>query len=175
VSLRIAYRVRQFWQALGFHAESVDARMWEEHLNPAQRWLFQGMAIAEQRHSLAVLHTLQADGHSEQALLQAALLHDMGKAGAQVQLGHRVVTVLMRSLALALLTRLARNEPGSWRYPFFVQLHHAERGADLAAGAGTHALAVALIRWHHTAPNKSELDPQGQELLAWLQAADEQN
>ena len=175
MSLRIAYRMRQLWQALGFHAESIDARTLEEYLNPEQRELFQSMPAAEQRHSLATLRTLQAKGHFEQALLQAALLHDAGKAGGRVRLWHRVATVLLRSLAPALLVPLARNEPGTWRYPFFVQLHHAERGAALAAEAGTHALAVALIRWHHSAPHESALGPQAQELLTWLQAADGQN
>lgn len=86
-----------------------------------------------------------------------------------------MVTVLLQAICPALLQRFALDNPRSWRYPFFVQLHHAQRGAEMAAQAGTHPLAVALIRWHHTPPEYSNLDSKGQALLAALRAADETN
>jgi hypothetical protein len=124
------------------------------------------------------------------ALAQAALLHDVGKVGGRIQLGNRAATVLLNALRPGLLHRLALNEPDSWRYPFYVLLHHAERGADLAARAGTDAVAVALIREHHTVPSAAAelgqrvpdvagppdtLDAQGQALLVLLQRADGEN
>jgi AcrR family transcriptional regulator len=173
------------------------------HLNTAQIALFRRMSAAEQTHALAVLHTLQQDGfkvmsspdrfrsgtdaggsrdrHSAQAidadpaLAQAALLHDVGKIGERIRIWHRVATALLQALYPALLRHLALNEPRSWRYPFFVLLHHAEHGADLSAGAGTDAVAVALIRAHHTAPEQSGLDAPRQALLTALRCADEQN
>jgi hypothetical protein len=135
------------------------------------------MSAAEQAHALAVLRTLGREQlvGGESALAQAALLHDVGKVEERIQLWHHVATVLLQALRPALLCRLALNEPHSWRYPFFVLLHHAERGADLSAGAGTDAGAVALIRAHHTAPERSGLDASSQALLTALRWADEQN
>ena len=222
VNLRLGYRVRQFWGALGWGAKPVEEDVLRTHLNAAQVALFQSMCAAEQRHSLAVLRTLQENGYAgaaptdgpngrpqltgawvqghgyrgtsterpsvssrntfpssagvgELALTQAALLHDVGKVEGRIRLWHRVSTVLLRTLHPALLHRLALNEPSSWRYPFFVLLHHAERGADLSAAAGADALAVALIRAHHTPAEQSGLDAPGQALLTALCAADGQN
>ena len=190
LNLRPVYRIRQFWGALGWGAKPVEEDVLRTYLNAAQIALFQSMCAAEQRHSLAVLHTLQKNGYqgassygiiprwakgAEPALAQAALLHDVGKVGGRIRLWHRAATVLLHALRPALLYRLALNEPSSWRYPFFVLLHHDERGADLCAGAGTEPVAVALIRAHHTAPEQSGLDAPGQALLAALRSADEQN
>lgn len=172
---RIGYRVRQFLTALGLLRAPVAEVAPTDYLNAAQMELFQSMTAAEQRHAVAVLHTLQKAGHAEAVLAQAALLHDVGKVGGRIKIWHRVATVLLQAIYPALLQHLVLDNPRSWRYPFFVQLHHAQRGAEMAAQAGTHPLAVALIRWHHTSPTETNLDPQGQTLLAALKAADETN
>jgi hypothetical protein len=180
VNLRPRYRVRQFWGALGSGAKPVDEAALRTHLNTAQIAVFRRMPVAEQAHALAVLHTLtsQAAARPEQvidpepALAQAALLHDVGKVEGRIRLWHRVAIVLLQALHPALLCRLA---PHSWRYPFFVSLHHAELGADLSARAGTDPVAVALIRAHHTTPEQSGLDAPSQALLTALRWADEQN
>jgi hypothetical protein len=203
VNLRLGYRVRQFWGALGCGAKPVEEAVLKTHLNAAQIALFRRMSVAEQAHAVAVLHALQEHGYNfsppaprpgrefdgtthamarleqgtgaEPALAQAALLHDVGKVEGRIRVWHRVATVLLQALRPALLYRLALNEPHSWRCPFFVLLHHAEHGADLSAGAGTDAVAVALIRAHHSAPEQSGLDAPSQALLAALRWADEQN
>ncbi|MGQ9493346.1 MAG: hypothetical protein ACUVR2_06240 [Anaerolineae bacterium] len=175
MTLRLGYRIQQFWTALGLFQTPMAAAEFSAHLNEAQVTLFQQMSPAEQRHALAVLHTLQRAGHHEAALAQAALLHDVGKVGGRIKLWHRVTTVLLQAIHPALLHRLAVDDPRSWRYPFYAQLHHAQRGAELVAQAGVHPLVVALIRWHHTRPCESELDSEGQALLAALRAADEAN
>jgi hypothetical protein len=127
----------------------------------------------DRRHGLAVLRTLQAQGHDEADLLAAALLHDAGKtAGARggVRLWHRVASVLLRTFTPGLLARLGQDRPGSWRHPFFVQEQHAAIGAELARAAGCSARTVTIIRCHEDAPDAGD-DP----LLAALRAADEVN
>jgi len=177
VNLRPVYRVRQFWGALGSASRPVDEALLGAYLNTAQIALFRRMSAAEQIHALAVLRTLEVEQGTgvETVLAQAALLHDVGKVGGRIRLWHRAAKVVLQALHPALLDRLAVDEPRSWRYPFFVLLHHAERGADLSAGAGTDAVAVALIRAHHMVPAQSGLDAPGQALLMALQRADEQN
>ncbi len=177
VNLRPGYRVRQFWGALLGASRPVDEALLGAYLNPAQTALFQRLPAAEQTHALAVLRAMEAEQGTDagRVLAQAALLHDVGKVGGRIRLWHRVAKVLLQALHPRLLDHLALDEPRSWRYPFFVLLHHAERGADLSAEAGTDAVAVALIRAHHLAPAQSGLDAQGQAMLAALQRADEQN
>jgi hypothetical protein len=198
VNLRPGYRVRQFWGALGSASRPVDEALLGAYLNTAQIALFRRMSAAEQIHALAVLRTLEVEqgtgpeegvrtrsAYVETVLAQAALLHDVGKVGGRIRLWHRAAKVVLQALHPALLDRLAVDEPRSWRYSFFVLLHHAERGADLSAGAGTDAVAVALIRAHHMVPaqsglahnarRSSGLDAPGQALLMALQRADEQN
>ena len=182
--MRLGYRVRQFLAALGLSRENLNDIELKAYLSPAQVELFQRMSVSERRHAFAVLHTLQKQGYSEKALLQAALLHDVGKVPpsvrrgqvrSRVRLWHRVVVVLLQSISPALLRQLALDKPHSWRYPFFIQLHHASLGAEMAAQAGMSDLAVALIRCHHLVPEESGLDAQGRTLLAALKAADEEN
>nr|MBC7244990.1 hypothetical protein [Chloroflexota bacterium] len=173
--MRLGYRIQQFWAALGLFQAPVAATEPSTYLNETQMALFRSMSASEQRHALSVLYTLQRAGYTGAELAQAALLHDVGKVGGRIKLWHRVAAVLLQAIYPALLHRLAVDDPSSWCYPFFAQLHHAQRGAEMAAQAGTHPLAVALIHWHHTPPGKSDLDAGGQALLAALIAADETN
>jgi len=183
IILRPGYRVHQFLAALSSKGSIGEVAL-SAYLNPAQAELFRLMPASEQRHALAILRTLEEEGHSDAVLAQAALLHDVGRAlldrgqgkvGRRVRLWHRVAAVLLEAVHPTLLHRLALNSPGSWRYPFFILSHHASRGAEMAAAVGTDPLAVALIRWHHTAPEESGLDVRGQALLAALRSADEKN
>jgi HD-like signal output (HDOD) protein len=110
---------------------------------------------------------LQRAGHDDPVLLQAALLHDVGKAAARLTLWHRVGMVLIERLAPRWMDRLARRQQG-WAAPFLVHARHPEIGARWAAQAGCSAEVVDLIRRHQ--------DPHvGNGRLAVLQLADRQN
>lgn len=109
------------------------------------RALFDGMPVADRRHALDVVQRLVAAGHDDCDLLAAALLHDAAK-GHRMRLWHRVAGVLLASVAPALLRRLASADPGSWRHPFHLYLHHARLSADLARAAGCSERAAAFVR-----------------------------
>ncbi len=87
-----------------------------------------------------------------------------------MRLWHRVAVVLIQLVSPGLLGRLAKDEQGSWRRLFYVQLHHAAIGAEAARLAGCSATTVNLIDRHEDA-----LDQTPDPLLAALQAADCQN
>jgi len=175
VSVRPFYRVRQFLLALCSRARPVDESAVSPYLNPLQAGLFQRMPPAEQQHALAVLRTLQSAGPIEASLAQAALLHDVGKVQGHIRLWHRVIVVLVQALVPSLLKDMALDQPGGWRYPFYVQSHHAQRGAAMAVQVGVEATAVALIGAHHTLPAQDGLGRYEQNMLAKLQAADGAN
>jgi hypothetical protein len=125
------------------------------------------MVRGDQRHGLDVFHALRAAGHKDRTLLEAALLHDVGKSGVRLTILHRVAIVLLDAAAPALLERLADQGKG-WRAPFAAHVQHARIGAELALSAGCTPDTVALIRDHHTPAHNDER-------LAALQRADREN
>ncbi|RME98050.1 MAG: hypothetical protein D6768_18265 [Chloroflexi bacterium] len=156
---------------------------------PAQQSLFYRMPPNDRRHAVAVAQTLRQAGHTNPALLQAALLHDAGKSIGQPII-HRVLIVLLEAFWPAALARLSRFHPTPkshtqnpesairqipwWRRPFVVHAEHPQIGATWAEQVQCDPLAVQLIRQHQTAlPDELHTGPQ--KLLAALQWADNLN
>ena len=173
------YRARQFFAAILASAAGVsDAEEAEirSHLSSRGWHLFRAMPRADQRHSLSVLRSVQTTGHADPALVQAALLHDCAKLVGGVRIWHRVAVVLLKAFRPEWLDRWTATEPvrSSWRYPLWMQINHPARGAELAKAAGCDPMAVALIAVHQECPGEMA-DPRLRELLAALQAADDDN
>ena len=131
---------------------------------PELRALFRRLSPGEQAHSLEVLERVQARFPTAPPdLLQAALLHDVGKTRAPLNIVERVLVVLGQKLV-----------PNRWEHwspkAFSVATQHAGWGADLAAQAGASPLTVMLIRRHQT--HVSSAATVEDELLEHLQAAD---
>lgn len=166
-----AYRVWQFVNALAARGLTPSDRTFVARcLAPSQQALFERMAPADQQHAVAVARLLLEQGLTEPALLQAALLHDVGKANSGLNLAYRTTIVLLRTLWPAALDWLSARDAG-WRRPFYRHRHHPERGARLAEAAGADPVAVELIRRHQDHQRRvpaSRID----RLLAALQAAD---
>lgn len=173
---RACYRSAQFFKAIGARITANDRALVESVLStPPQRALFDRMGPADQRHAVAVLHTLRAAEQDHPALMQAALLHDVAKSGAGVTVFHRVAVVLLEALRPTWLTWLARNAEGSfWRQPFARYLEHPTIGAHWAEVAGCHPMAVSLIR-RHQSPVSASGNALEDRLLAALQIADGKN
>jgi len=165
------YRVWQFAQALTARVRREDRELAERLLTPSQLRLFRSMSLRDRGHGLHLACSLQRQAHREPALLQAALLHDVGKAG-YLGLWHRVAVVLLERFAPGVLDRLMDDRPSSRGYPFFVHLNHSRWGAERAMEAGCDDLTVELISRHHESlPAGSE--SEGDRLLMALQAADD--
>ena len=112
-------------------------------------------------------YTLQEAGHQDRELLQAALLHDVGKTGGGLTLVHRVAVVLLERYAPRSLERWTKNGQ-TWRAPFVCHVQHARLGTQWALDAGLTPQAAEWIRRHH------DPDPTDDRLAA-LQWADRQN
>lgn len=166
--MSVLYRIRQFVQATAAWRQPVEADEVERYLPSAAVALFRAMPAYDRRHALKVLHTLQAQGHTDPDLMAAALLHDVGKTVGHrhpLRLGHRVMVVLLRAWAPGVLERISRDGAEGWREPFYVQRHHAALGAELARRAGCTPRTVSLIESHEAAPEKIS-DPLGRVLQA---------
>lgn len=172
---RAQYRVEQFVASLWQKATPVESGPALAWLPPDGEVLFRRMAERDQRHSLAVCNRLRQAGHEQPDLLAAALLHDVAKTvqpGRRLRIGHRVLIVLMESAFPGWVSQVANEDPTDWRYPFYVHWHHPEQGARLAEEAGCSPLTVALIRRHQGKLSRTPIGEEEQ-LLAWLQAADD--
>jgi hypothetical protein len=172
---RVRYRVQQFMASLWPRVSAEQQAELSRWLPPQAVALFLQMTLRDQHHSLSVLHRLRQIAPDQPDLLAAALLHDVAKTaqpGSRMRLHHRVLVVLMELARPGWVQQIARNDPGDWRYPFYLHLHHPVLGARLAEQAGCSSLTVELIRRHQ---EKLEHEPQNEteRLLALLQAADD--
>jgi len=169
---RWVYRVWQFVTRLCVRRSAIDWALVRNVLPGLALSWFDALSLGDQLHSLCVLRALRQQGDITADLEQAALLHDVGKAGGGLTLAHRAVIVLLRALHPVWLDMLTTNDPTSWRYPFYIHRHHAELGARRCAEAGCSSLTVWLVR-HHEGPLPDSVEPTWSEALAVLRRADD--
>ena len=133
-------------------------------LPPPLMALFLRQTTGEQAHALRVMQQLAASDiqTGRLPLLQAALLHDVGKTRAPLSLVERVIVVLVGRSWPWLIKHLG------WR-PFVIARSHADWGAEMVAEAGAPPLTVKLVRLHQSPPAPDDT------LLAALQMADDDN
>jgi hypothetical protein len=158
------HRVGQFVSHVRARVDPAEQELVDRLLPQEARELFRGMPVADQRHGLDVAQRLLSAGHDDPDLLAAALLHDAGK-GHRLRLWHRVGGVLLEAAAPKTLRRVADPDPGSWRHPFHLYLHHDAISAEAAVAAGCAPRAGAFIRGR---PNEADAP-----LQAALKAADD--
>lgn len=144
-------------------------------LNERQAALYFALVPSEQRHALNVCQTLLKGGFGyDRELLQAALLHDLGKrdfaTNRHVPVWGKVISVALEKIGGPnLVARLAKPAPQSWRYIFHLQAEHEARGATLAREAGSSPKVIALIGDYQS------LYRQGDPAALALQWADDLN
>ena len=161
------HRVGQFWRHASARVTERERAAVEHLLGPALWPLFAGLPVNDQRHGLDVLVTVTGlEGEPDRLLQQAALLHDVGKAGAEFSVVDRSLTVFLRGASPRLLQALLRARPGfARRHDVYVD--HARIGAERLRAAGAPELA-AIVAEHH-APNPTS------EITRRLQRADGRN
>jgi hypothetical protein len=173
--MSISYRVQQFLAALKPQVTADERITVAGALPEAATALFQHMARRDQRHSLDVLRRVRQAAPGQADLAAAALLHDVAKTalpGRRLRLFHRVLIVLMQAVHPGWVQQIARDDPDSWRYPFYLHVQHPALGARLAGQAGCTPLTAELIRRHQEKLPHAPRD-ETERLLALLQAADD--
>lgn len=168
---RVAYRLKQGWQHLCISHDAIDLEVVKGVLPGAAILLFGRMSRGDQAHACCVLATLRQSGPISPDLAQAALLHDVGKAGAGLSLPYRTIIVILRWLAPDALDKLSQVASPAWRRPFYIQRQHAAVGARLCESAGCSPRVVQLV-WHHDLPASQGVAMMQDVELAALCAAD---
>jgi len=145
--MTFAYRVRQALLHRGAGLAEAERRDVESFLAPALRDAFYGLSVRDQRHSYRVFLRLRADEGASMVLLQAALLHDAGKAQAPLGVAGRSLVVIAEALrAGSLLSRL----PLLGRR-FDAYRRHPQIGARLLRNAGASPELVEIVAEHQSA------------------------
>ncbi|MGD2143209.1 MAG: hypothetical protein PVF54_01885 [Anaerolineae bacterium] len=171
----VCYRVEQFLRALTAEQAISEQRFGHaaKTLPQRARALFVRQTLGDQRHALAVYERLLQQGHTRGDLLAAALLHDVGKAAAQLSTWERGLLVLAERFAPRAVESAVGGPAQRWRARLVAYAQHAEIGARWAEDAGCSALTAELIRRHERRPRTPETEED--RLLAALQAADSLN
>lgn len=149
----ISHRVGQFWRHSAGRVSPTELDEAERILGTLMP-LFSSLPQNEQRHGLDVLQTVRRQGGSDRLLLQAALLHDMGKAEARVSVIERSLAVFLGAVFPAGLKAWRRLLPTFGRR-YAAYLDHAALGARRLAAEGAQELA-AVVREHHDRDAKLE-------------------
>ena len=176
---RISYRTQQFWNTLRSNPGPEDLELARNLLTPAQMDLFFRMQTSEQMHSIAVMKRLRSEkditsSEHDRSLLEAALLHDVGKSRYPLRIWERVIIVLSKGILPGKVSEWGSGEPSGWQRVFVISEQHPEWSAQMAEEVGTSPLAIELIRQHqnHNALNTVSIEGR---LLERLQLADRNN
>jgi len=148
----VLHRVGQFWRHRWARVTPAESERATEVLGPALAPLFLALPVNERRHGLDVLAAVDHAGPADRLLRQAALLHDMGKAGARFSILDRSLAVFLDAVSARLFRRFLSVRP-AYRQRYEMYRDHAAVGAARLAAAGAQELAAVLAE-HHS-PNPS--------------------
>lgn len=146
------HRVGQFWRHASASVSEQELGAAEQLLGPALWPLFAPLPVNDQRHGLDVLETItRLEGRPAQLLRQAALLHDVGKAGARFSVVDRSVTVFLRAASPRLFQAVLQARPRFARR-HAIYADHARIGAERLRAAGAPELAAVVAEHHDPHP-----------------------
>ena len=140
-------------------------------LSPREQVLWRRMSGPDRRHAVDVARRVQqnlGDAEANEAVLAAALLHDVGKIEAGLGTAGRVFATLCAGAAGWARAAGWHDRPG-WLGRVGRYTRHGDIGAELLTAAGSHPTAVAWAAQHHRDPDHWT---HPTELAAALSAAD---
>lgn len=133
-----------------------------KYLTGAEYVLYAGMDPRDRHHACQVTKALlEKYPQASLTLIQAALLHDVGKSGSRYRPIHRILVHLYTPKDIPPAPRF-KGLRGAWQR----NLYHDRYGADLIVSAGGDAQVAEIVARHHV--------PDGHQEAALLKELDEQ-
>lgn len=134
---------------LPFGPRRADAAWAEGLLGGGELGLWRRMSRQDRRHAVGVARRVAAAlDDPEEAVLAAALLHDVGKLDSRLGTFGRVIATLSAAVAGRDMAAVWTRRRGFTRR-VGLYLQHAQLGGDLLAVAGAAPLVQAWAREHH--------------------------
>lgn len=162
---RIEQGLRALWpdRAAVSAADTLARRTLSPHLAAE----FLKLPPFDRQHLAACRTRLQEQGVTDQDLLDAALLHDLGKVDGpyHVRLVDRALRVILRAASPKTLSTLSEPPAAGWQAGLVLATHHPWVGSVRARSFGASERTCWLILHHE------DRDPQDPDLRL-LQAAD---
>jgi hypothetical protein len=166
----LLYRARQFIHAVTAQVSTEELDLVQSLLPKPLYQLYRALPTSDQAHSLRVLRLLMEDGLDQTNLLQAALLHDLGKGRYPLRIWERIWVVVAGWLFPASRHTWGDLEPHGLKRALLVEARHASWGAEMIAASGGDEQLQRLIRFHSDLPE--QVPTEDRELLIALQIAD---
>ncbi|WP_026478752.1 HD domain-containing protein [Alkaliphilus transvaalensis] len=138
------YRVKQFINGLTAKVTDKDLEFINQQLTPQEKNLFLKLRVSEQYHSLNVAYGCQSEAPTNNKLIKAALLHDVGKVDTNLTIINKSFVVLAKKLKIkkSLLPSFLQK---SLEY----QLTHPQRGYELLKPLKTEEDILYFVLNHH--------------------------
>lgn len=164
------YRIKQFCLAWTAKITEADKSFLNQYLSTQEKELFNRLNKATQKHSILVAQAaLKAFGAATETshkkdelkiLVKAALLHDIGKSMANLNVFHKTLYVLLKRFMPKLLQKLTSRENSPFcnscsglAKAMYVAENHAAIGAAMADKWGLDKDLAQIIANHHTQSN----------------------
>ena len=117
-----------------------EQRYVHDHLTGPCAELFWKQSVSDQRHAITVAGRVEVDFPGDSAMIEAALLHDVGKWSPNPGAISRSIATLLELVRLPMTRRM-------WAYR-----DHGRRGAIELRDAGCGELAIEFARLHPSPP-----------------------
>jgi hypothetical protein len=157
--------VQRFFKALNAKISIADEEFVRKYLSKQEQILFYKQRLADQRHSLDSAYYILRDTSSSKwankhILINAALLHDIGKTYVFLPLWVRPVCVILEKYLHSFYIYLGKKGKSqkSWKIIkyFYAYQFHSEIGVEILSEIDADPKVLELIELHHSEPFQNE-------------------
>jgi putative nucleotidyltransferase with HDIG domain len=142
------YRIKQFYWSIICRIDLKDKEFISKYLNMDEKSLFNKLATYEQKHSInvaeAVMKVCGENNINNEALVKAALLHDIGKIYKKLNPIEKSLMVMLNSISKGKLRQYNRFKKVDVYY------NHGDKGYNMLKNTGNYnERFLYLVKNHH--------------------------
>ena len=166
-------QISKFFKSLSISFTKSEIEFVRKYLNTQEQILFYRMPVVDQKHAIEIAQILESrakdqTGINTKELIQAGLLHDLGKCFYPFSLRDRVLGSLLRQFLPPAYESLASKGEKQHRNTLsrmlYVHKHHPKLGADLARETGMGEPCCVMIEQHQS---QDYANPSAELKLLW--------